>query len=98
MNTKTRIEDIKRPLKLGEEYLVPCLVKRDSSGMVLSFTPVFSTPHTDKATKELKRIVSNFKLVEVTKISVSKPIESEKDYKKQLEKETKFSWSYLRNK
>lgn len=49
-----KVQDIKRPLKLGEEYLVPCLVKRDSSGAVLSFTPVFSTSHTDKENGQIE--------------------------------------------
>lgn len=40
-----RVEDVKRPLKVGEVYLVPCIVReRDET---LCITPVINHPHND---------------------------------------------------
>jgi hypothetical protein len=41
-----RVEDIKRPLKIGEIYIVPCIVKE--IGEMLFITPVINHPHNDK--------------------------------------------------
>ena len=49
-----------------------------------------------KAVKELTRMVKNFRLEKVTKIQVGIAIESKDDYKKKIEKEKEFCWSYTR--
>lgn len=41
-----KVDKIKRPLKLGEIFNVPCIVKRDGNDIVC-FTPVINTPHSD---------------------------------------------------
>jgi hypothetical protein len=47
MNSVPKVEDIKRSLKIGETYLVPCLIIRDSKGEISAFTPVINNPHND---------------------------------------------------
>jgi len=40
-----KIEDINRPVKVGESYLVPCVVRHDNS--ITYITPVINHPHND---------------------------------------------------
>ena len=47
-NKYEKVENIKRPLVVGEILNVACLVKRDVFGKIISFIPVINTPHTDK--------------------------------------------------
>lgn len=48
INIYEKVENIKRPLIVGEVLNVACLVKRDVFGFITSFIPVINTPHTDK--------------------------------------------------
>ncbi len=41
-----KVEDVKRPLKVGEEFLVPCIVREEGDRMYI--TPVINHPHNDK--------------------------------------------------
>lgn len=41
-----KIENIKRPVKKGEKYLVPCVVREESD--ITFITPVLNHPHNDK--------------------------------------------------
>jgi len=43
-----KVENMKRPLKTGEMYLVPCFVREDLSIEKLFVTPVINHPHSDK--------------------------------------------------
>lgn len=45
-NNYDKVENIKRPLKLGEKFMVTCLVKREQD-KIIAFTPVIDRPHTD---------------------------------------------------
>jgi len=47
IDTYEKVENIKRPIELGEKFTVACLVKRDGN-KIISFIPVINTPHTDK--------------------------------------------------
>ena len=44
--TIQNIEDVRNPVKVGEQYLVPCIVKRLDELMYI--TPVINHPHTDR--------------------------------------------------
>jgi hypothetical protein len=41
-----RVEEVKRPLKKGECFLVPCIVKEDEERLCI--TPVINHPHNDR--------------------------------------------------
>ncbi len=41
-----KVEDVKHPLKKGQTYLVPCIVKEQDE--ILYITPVINHPHNDK--------------------------------------------------
>lgn len=41
-----KVEDIKLPLKVGQYFLVPCIVKREYERLFI--TPVINHPHNDK--------------------------------------------------
>jgi hypothetical protein len=45
-----RVEDVKRPLKIGERYIVPCIIKESFNGITkdLLIIPVINKPHSDK--------------------------------------------------
>ncbi|MFM7853883.1 MAG: hypothetical protein ACKO96_18650, partial [Flammeovirgaceae bacterium] len=45
-----RVEEIKRPLKKGEVFLVPCIVNRyeQDGHFSMYITPVFNSPHSDR--------------------------------------------------
>lgn len=48
MNNCLSVNEVKRPLKIGEVLLVTCLVKRNmNSGRIISFTPIIDNPHSD---------------------------------------------------
>ena len=46
-----KVEDVKRPLKVGEVFLVPCIVRgeKHTGKRILYITPVFNLPHNDVA-------------------------------------------------
>lgn len=46
MSKFLKVEEVKRPLKKGEEYLVPCIIKEEFG--VMYITPVINHPHSDK--------------------------------------------------
>jgi hypothetical protein len=41
-----RVQDVKHPLKVGNAYLVPCIVKEEHERIYI--TPVINHPHTDR--------------------------------------------------
>lgn len=46
-----KVEDVNKPLKKGEEYLVPCLVNRRhflAETVITYISPVINHPHSDK--------------------------------------------------
>jgi nitrite reductase/ring-hydroxylating ferredoxin subunit len=42
------LKDVSRPIKLGEIFLVCCVVERDFDGNITSITPVLESKHSDK--------------------------------------------------
>lgn len=46
MSVFLKVEEVSRPLKKGESYLVPCLVKEQYEKLCI--TPVINHPHNDK--------------------------------------------------
>jgi hypothetical protein len=42
-----KIENIKRPIKLGEKFSVACLVKRNTDNEIICLYPVINHPHND---------------------------------------------------
>ena len=41
-----KVEQVKRPLKIGEKFIVPCIVDETNDNLTL-LTPVINHPHTD---------------------------------------------------
>ncbi len=48
-----KVENIKRPIKLGETFLVPCLVKREKNNITCLY-PVINHPHNDKENGQIE--------------------------------------------